>query len=175
MRRIQSSAQLLERQRNPGVGYWSGSNAASTPTSATPGRVTSPGGASSPTTSVRGSVDVQCSGASTPVGKTGIPAAAQSAQDEEEVNLEVGRFSCCGCRKPLTHDSFRAVSQKCHLAVFGTQGDESKSQSLRICPRSRLLTVGFRPFLQPNLVRVLTVILRFTPQETRRLNAKLTA
>jgi len=29
--------------------------------------------------------------------------------------------------------------------------------------------------LQPNLVRVLSVILRFTPQELRRLNAKLSA
>lgn len=136
MRRIQSSAQLLERQRNPGVGYWSSSNAPSTPASATPGGVTLPGGgANSPTASVRGSVDVQCSGASTPVGKTGTPAAAQSPQDEEEVNLEVGRLSRrFRRRKPLIRDSFRAVSQKCYPAVFGTQGDESKSHPFRILP-----------------------------------------
>jgi hypothetical protein len=29
--------------------------------------------------------------------------------------------------------------------------------------------------MRPNLVRVLSVILHFTPQELRRLNAKLTA
>jgi hypothetical protein len=29
------------------------------------------------------------------------------------------------------------------------------------------------PFFQPNLVRVLSIILRFTPQETRRLIAKV--
>jgi hypothetical protein len=89
MRRIQSSAQLLERQRNPGVGYWSSSNTGSTPFGGTPGRVTSPGGASSPTASIRGSVDANRSEASTPVGKTNAPAAAANVQDEEEVNLEV--------------------------------------------------------------------------------------
>ncbi|GHJ89725.1 hypothetical protein NliqN6_6127 [Naganishia liquefaciens] len=131
MRRIQSSAQLLERQRNPGVGYWSSSNAGSTPANGTPGGVTSPGVASSPTGSVRGSVDVSRSGPSTPVGKTGTPAGSQSVQGEEEVNLE-------------------------YLRNVILQFLEHKE-------------------MRPNLVRVLTVILRFTPQETRRLNAKLTA
>lgn len=87
MRRIQSSAQLLERQRNPGVGYWSSTNATSTPFAGTPGGVTSPGGASSPTMSGRGSVDAQRAEVTPPVNSG---AATPKAQDEEEVNLEVG-------------------------------------------------------------------------------------
>lgn len=128
MRRIQSSAQLLERQRNPGVGYWSSSNAASTPFGGTPGRVTSPGGASSPTASIRGSVDAQRSEATTPVGKTNTAGGTPNAQDEEEVNLEVGLFSLDTLCKNADAWWFpRAVPQECYFAVFGAQGNEGKS------------------------------------------------
>ncbi|KAJ9118185.1 hypothetical protein QFC22_004089 [Naganishia vaughanmartiniae] len=106
MRRIQSSAQLLERQRNPGLGYWSASNTAGpsaaghSPSShtGTPGRVTTPlmmtGGQNTPAMSLRESVDASRSEAGTP---TGVPTPAPGTaspmskpqQEEEEVNLEV--------------------------------------------------------------------------------------
>lgn len=129
MRRIQSSAQLLERQRNPGVGYWSSTNAASTPFAGTPGAVTSPGGASSPTLSVRGSVDAQRAEVTTPVGTGHSAAGTPKGQDEEEVNLEVGigrgeiSFS-----KVVTEHAFSVsiVSQERYPSVFGAQGDEGE-------------------------------------------------
>ncbi|KAJ9099781.1 hypothetical protein QFC21_003779 [Naganishia friedmannii] len=155
MRRIQSSAQLLERQRNPGLGYWSASNTAGPSSGAgyspsshagTPGRVTSPlmmtggGGQSSPAMSFRESVDALRSEAGTPTNGPGPVAGAAAAaaspmskpqQEEEEVNLE-------------------------YLRNVILQFLEHKE-------------------MRPNLIRVLTVILRFTPQETRRLNAKIQA
>ncbi|PPQ71336.1 hypothetical protein CVT24_012077 [Panaeolus cyanescens] len=110
LRKVQSSAALLERQRNPGVGgYWgsraessaNNGSAASLPSAVgeTPSRVSSP----APTTS--------------------------SGKQEEEVNLE-------------------------YLRNVILQFLEHKE-------------------MRPNLVKVLSIILHFTPQETRRLIAKV--
>ncbi|KDR85056.1 hypothetical protein GALMADRAFT_52408, partial [Galerina marginata CBS 339.88] len=112
LRKVQSSAALLERQRNPGVGYWTtrvgdGSGApesprmpASSPALESPSRVSSP-----------------------------APSTATSTKDEEEVNLE-------------------------YLRNVILQFLEHKE-------------------MRPNLVKVLSIILHFTPQETRRLIAKV--
>ncbi|EJT49636.1 vesicle-mediated transport-related protein [Trichosporon asahii var. asahii CBS 2479] len=102
MRKIQSSVQLMERQRNPGVGYWAQGSNAPTPTSA--------------------ASDKQTSG-------TASPTPSGDSNKDEEVNLEYLRNVIL---QFLEHREMR-----------------------------------------PNLVRVLSVILRFTPQELRRLEAKL--
>ncbi|TFY70356.1 hypothetical protein EVG20_g2639 [Dentipellis fragilis] len=108
LRKVQSSAALLERQRNPGVGYWSSprpeaqSEAQSPPNSnsALPSRVASP-----------------------------RPSSPMASGTDEEVNLE-------------------------YLRNVILQFLEHKE-------------------MRPNLVRVLSIILHFTPQETRRLIAKV--
>lgn len=101
MRKVQSSVQLMERQRNPGVGYWAQGSGAPTPSSTS---------------------DKQPSG-------TASPTLSGDSNKDEEVNLEYLRNVIL---QFLEHREMR-----------------------------------------PNLVRVLSVILRFTPQELRRLEAKL--
>ncbi|THV04873.1 hypothetical protein K435DRAFT_648447 [Dendrothele bispora CBS 962.96] len=103
MRKVQSSAALLDRQRNRGVGYWT-----SRPDSAPP----------EPSTNV-----------SSPSGRSSTSDAPPSKDAEEEVNLE-------------------------YLRNVILQFLEHKE-------------------MRPNLVKVLSVILHFTPQETRRLIAKV--
>jgi len=108
LRKVQSSAALLERQRNPGVGYWSTrSNPENSPAesrnSFSPIPTESPSRMASP--------------------------APSSSKNEEEVNLE-------------------------YLRNVILQFLEHKE-------------------MRPNLVKVLSIILHFTPQETRRLIAKV--
>ncbi|CAK5280554.1 unnamed protein product [Mycena citricolor] len=103
IRKVQSSAALLERQRNPGVGYWTTRNESS-------------GGASEGRTSISNSDS-----------RPGSPAPA--SKNEEEVNLE-------------------------YLRNVILQFLEHKE-------------------MRPHLVKVLGIILHFTPQETRRLIAKI--
>ncbi|KAJ3849834.1 hypothetical protein EV368DRAFT_46521 [Lentinula lateritia] len=109
LRKVQSSAALLERQRNPGIGYWT---------------------SRSESTAVASSDSVSSS-SSTPVGRTSLDNARESPvkKEEEEVNLE-------------------------YLRNVILQFLEHKE-------------------MRPNLVRVLSIILHFTPQETRRLVAKV--
>jgi len=105
LRKVQSSVALLERQRNPGVGYWS-----------------SLGGERphSPSDSRRsGSIE----------SSNGAAAAFLQSSSEEEINYE-------------------------YLRNVILQFLEHKDR-------------------RPSLVRVLSTILRFTPQETRRLIAKV--
>ncbi|KAI0257559.1 hypothetical protein BJV78DRAFT_1349405 [Lactifluus subvellereus] len=103
LRKVQSSAALLDRQRGPGVGYWS-----------------------SPNTS-----DVNLSPTSAPSqpASTSRPDSPVTASSDEDVNLE-------------------------YLRNVILQFLEHKE-------------------MRPNLIRVLSTILRFTPQETRRLIAKV--
>ncbi|KAK8858687.1 hypothetical protein IAR55_002916 [Kwoniella newhampshirensis] len=149
LRKVQSSVQLMEKQRNPGVGYWSSGTGATVGAGnggmssvPTPSRssVTSPtlGGGSgivSPGERRRSieSTSTRGGGGMAPVPGTGTgknsPAPSNKDQDEEEVNLE-------------------------YLRNVILQFLEHKE-------------------MRPNLIRVLSVILRFTPQELRRLNAKL--
>ncbi|KAI0307801.1 hypothetical protein B0F90DRAFT_1813194 [Multifurca ochricompacta] len=103
LRKIQSSAALLDRQRGPGVGYWSSSSTSDVNPSPSP--------ASS-----------QLSGATRPDSPI-------TKGNDEDVNLE-------------------------YLRNVILQFLEHKE-------------------MRPNLVRVLSTILRFTPQETRRLIAKV--
>lgn len=100
LRKVQSSAAILNHQRGPGVGYWSPSN--------NPGVNTPPSITSSQTASSAG---------------------PDSSITEEDVNVE-------------------------YLRNVILQFLEHKE-------------------MRPNLVRVLSTILRFTPQETRRLIAKV--
>ncbi|KAF9499721.1 hypothetical protein BDN71DRAFT_1486818 [Pleurotus eryngii] len=102
LRKVQSSAALLERQRHPGVGYWSRQDSSST--------------------------ESRTSVSSETPSRTASPAPSQSKSDEE-VNLE-------------------------YLRNVILQFLEHKE-------------------MRPNLVKVLSIILHFTPQETRRLIAKV--
>ncbi|WVR06450.1 hypothetical protein IAU60_003481 [Kwoniella sp. DSM 27419] len=143
LRKVQSSVQLMERQRNPGVGYWSSSNPGagvnrSSVSSPIPLPTPSVSGTESPNmeSASRKSLDSVATSArggaqtpSTPQAVAGSPATPVAGQDEEEVNLE-------------------------YLRNVILQFLEHKE-------------------MRPNLVRVMSVILRFTPQELRRLNAKL--
>jgi hypothetical protein len=124
LRKVQSSAALLERQRNPGVGYWSNS-----------------------------STDTRTSISSDPPSRVASPVLASPAQptNDEEINLE-------------------------YLRNVILQFLENKE--MRVSNTSRLCMGVFYIdtllcFLQPSLVKVLSIILRFTPQETRRLIAKV--
>ncbi|KAF8216144.1 hypothetical protein K438DRAFT_1926517 [Mycena galopus ATCC 62051] len=105
VRKVQSSAALLERQRNPGVGYWTSKE------SAPP--------------EIRTSI----SSASDSRGVSPVPPTSPAKHEEEEVNLE-------------------------YLRNVILQFLEHKE-------------------MRPNLVKVLSIILHFTPQETRRLVAKV--
>ncbi|KZP31268.1 hypothetical protein FIBSPDRAFT_724700 [Athelia psychrophila] len=108
MRKVQSSAALLEKQRNPGVGYWT----------------SRPNGSS---TDTRTSIS---SNSSAPPSRPATPKAAPAqSNNEEEVNLE-------------------------YLRNVILQFLEHKE-------------------MRPNLVKVLSIILHFTPQETRRIIAKV--
>ncbi|KAH7931049.1 hypothetical protein BV22DRAFT_1101415 [Leucogyrophana mollusca] len=104
LRKVQSSAALLERQRNPGVGYWmarhENTDSRTSISSDPPSRGASPG-----------------------------PSSPAPSKGDEEINLE-------------------------YLRNVILQFLEHKE-------------------MRPNLVRVLSIILRFTPQETRRLIAKV--
>ncbi|KAG2350442.1 hypothetical protein BDR05DRAFT_899421 [Suillus weaverae] len=106
LRKVQNSAALLERQRNPGVGYWTSrtenpdSRASISSSSDLPSRAASPG-----------------------------PTSPTPSKGDEDINLE-------------------------YLRNVILQFLEHKE-------------------MRPNLVRVLSIILRFTPQETRRLIAKV--
>lgn len=106
LRKVQSSAALLERQRNPGVGYWTTRGESVQSDAQSPPPSQSPSPASSPR-----------------------PDSAMSNKNDEEVNLE-------------------------YLRNVVLQFLEHKE-------------------MRPNLVKVLSIILRFTPQETRRLMAKV--
>ncbi|KLO20203.1 hypothetical protein SCHPADRAFT_34879 [Schizopora paradoxa] len=113
LRKVQNSAALLERQRNPGVGYWSSSlrqrngSEAQLPSSTSSSMdLNSPSRTMSPP-----------------------PATPPTSKNDEEVNLEYLR----------------------NLILQFLEHKERRSQ----------------------LVKVLSIILQFTPQETRRLVAKV--
>ncbi|KAF5390176.1 hypothetical protein D9757_002861 [Collybiopsis confluens] len=106
LRKVQTSAALLDRQRNPGVGYWTSRGESDPPASVSPDTVAS----------------------SVPSGRPSTDK-PPNRNEEEEVNLE-------------------------YLRNVILQFLEHKD-------------------MRPNLVRVLSIILHFTPQETRRLIAKV--
>lgn len=107
LRKVQNSATLLERQRNPGVGYWSSRT----------GTADSRTSVSSPSDTPSRAVSPE------------LQTAATVAKRDEDINYE-------------------------YLRNVILQFLEHKE-------------------MRPNLVRVLSTILRFTPQETRRLIAKV--
>lgn len=107
LRKVQSSVTLMERQRNPGVGYWSSRT-----------------GVADSRTSVSSPSDTPSRAASPE-----LQIAATVAKSDEDINYE-------------------------YLRNVILQFLEHKE-------------------MRPNLVRILSTILRFTPQETRRLVAKV--
>ncbi|OXG18747.1 hypothetical protein C366_02856 [Cryptococcus neoformans Tu401-1] len=123
MRKIQSSVQLMEKQRNPGVGYWA---AAAGQRSSMVNSPMSNVNVDSPALG-RKSVESIRTTAGTEIGSE--LGESKRTPEEEDVNLE-------------------------YLRNVILQFLEHKE-------------------MRPNLIRVMSVILRFTPQELRRLNAKL--
>ncbi|PSS37549.1 hypothetical protein PHLCEN_2v565 [Hermanssonia centrifuga] len=105
LRKVQSSAALLERQRNPGAGYW----------------------------------------ASKPDGQPEMRSQASSSSD-------------------LTRD----MSSRPNSPSAGRSDEEVNYEYLR----NVILQFLEHKEMRPHLVRILSTILRFTPQETRRLVAK---
>lgn len=146
MRKIQSSAQLMEKSRNPGVGYWSAApNGASTSSSSstvgTPLNGPRSGDITPSSEKDRPSLDGTLS--SGPTSASMATNGGSKGNEEEEVNLEVS----------------------------------SNALSLLILQYLRNVILQFleNPLMRRQLVQVLAVILHFTPQELRRLNAKITA
>jgi hypothetical protein len=138
LRKVQSSAALLERQRNPGVGYWStrtppGGDAANNG-SATDSRVS----VSSPPP------------ADTPSRSSSPTPSSASNKTDEEVNLEYVR----------------------NVVLQFLEHKERRVRPLGPVGLTRKPLIRFF-FFQPQLVKVLSIILHFTPQETRRLIAKV--
>lgn len=152
MRKVQSSAQLMEKSRNPGVGYWS----------ATTNGTAGPSGSSTPMTGVRsgdvtpisGKSTESVDGGSTSAALTGvIPSSSNGApkgNDEEEVNLEVspividiGAFTLTFTVSPECHTSIPRKSSYaettrpslgCHITFHttGTTAAERQDHSVTI-------------------------------------------
>jgi hypothetical protein len=102
MRKVQSSVQLMERSRNPGVGYWSSISNAGPSTMAVPtprSGVTSPGAESmmgTPTKESRRSMESLDTRASpSPSTAPSEASKPKPSADEEEVNLEVRQLANC--------------------------------------------------------------------------------
>ncbi|KAG8989260.1 hypothetical protein FRB93_003700 [Tulasnella sp. JGI-2019a] len=134
LRKVQNSAALLERQRNPGVGYWS---------SALP----SPR-MSSPSEPPRSNVTTNGHGALTP-NRVSSPAPSES-----------------GSTVRRTSTSSNSTSTN------GGTGESEEAVNLEYL-RNVIIQFLENEKMRPDLVRVLSIILRFTPQETRRLLAKV--
>lgn len=152
LRKVQSSVQLMEKSRNPGVGYWSAGGANSARVTA--GATTAPStpatnGSSAESVRTGGGTDVASVKEREPLGRRSTDSAAvvPAKQDEEEVNLEVSPAS---------------------------EAREKHAESGKYL-RNVILQFLEHKEMRANLVRVLSVILRFTPQELRRLNAKINA
>ncbi|KAI6047574.1 hypothetical protein EDC04DRAFT_2619028 [Pisolithus marmoratus] len=107
LRKVQNSATLLERQRNPGVGYWS--------------------------------------------SRTGAADSRTSVSSPSD-------------------NPSRVVSPEPQMAATVPKSDEDINYEYL---RNVILQFLEHKEMRPNLVRVLSTILRFTPQETRRLVAKV--
>ncbi|KAI6162251.1 hypothetical protein EDD17DRAFT_1886404 [Pisolithus thermaeus] len=107
LRKVQSSVTLMERQRNPGVGYWS--------------------------------------------SRTGVADSRTSVSSPSDTPS-------------------RAVSPELQIASTAAKSDEDINYEYL---RNVILQFLEHKEMRPSLVRVLSTILRFTPQETRRLVAKV--
>ncbi len=122
---MQSSVALLEKQRNPGVGYWASRNESTSELR-------------SPRSSVSDLARETPSRPSTPT----------ATKSDEEVNFEYLRNIIM---QFLEHKEMRVSTHPCALQV------DCETDVHR----------------QPHLVRILSTILHFTPQETRRLISKV--
>ncbi|OCF72806.1 hypothetical protein I204_06035 [Kwoniella mangroviensis CBS 8886] len=148
MRKLQSSVQLMERQRNPGVGYWSGTAQGGSTINPRSG-VPSPSPTPTPV-SVSGSI--------------GSPTQSESRNSLESNNTRTGAPGT-----PTTLQTASTALPSGHGEVKQQDEEEVNLEYLR----NVILQFLEHKEMRPNLVRVMSVILRFTPQELRRLNAKL--
>ncbi|WWD05000.1 hypothetical protein V865_003071 [Kwoniella europaea PYCC6329] len=146
MRKLQSSVQLMERQRNPGVGYWSG---------------TAQGGS---TINPRSGVP---SPSPTPVSVSG--SIGSPTQSESRNSLESNSTKTGAPGTPTTLQTAATASPSGHGELKQQDEEEVNLEYLR----NVILQFLEHKEMRPNLIRVMSVILRFTPQELRRLNAKL--
>jgi hypothetical protein len=134
LKKVQNSAALLGRQRNPGVGYWAQADRSRSNVSRDDSPIAGNG---------------QSNGSSRPASPTQSVSSETSVSRnrDEEVNLE-------------------------YLRNIVLQFLEHKEMRVRV--RSRWWGFILSPSLpQADLVRVMSVILRFTPAETRRLVSKV--
>ncbi|KAG8872196.1 hypothetical protein FRB97_007889 [Tulasnella sp. 331] len=134
LRKVQSSAALLERQRNPGVGYWSGNSSSPRMSPSEPPS--------------RPSVVTNGHGALSP-NRVASPAPSESGST---------------LRRTSTSSSTTSVG--------GGAGENEEAVNLEYL-RNVIMQFLENEKMRPDLVRVLSIILRFTPQETRRLLAKV--
>ncbi|KAJ3737155.1 hypothetical protein DFJ43DRAFT_1049484 [Lentinula guzmanii] len=113
LRKVQSSAALLDRQRNPGIGYWNSRN-------------------------------------------------DSAAASSESINSSSTSLPANG----------RASSDNAHR-IHNTPAKKEEEEVNLEYLRNVILQFLEHKEMRPNLVRVLSIILHFTPQETRRLVAKV--
>ncbi|ORX37324.1 hypothetical protein BD324DRAFT_625699 [Kockovaella imperatae] len=158
LRKVQSSVQLLERQRNPGVGYWSASTASSNASSSSPLTHGLPAPLS------RGMTD-GAAGASTPLSKDKVRPSLESSRSE----ISKSTTTAAGMSGHSDGDASAGSNLK---ATNDPRNQDEEEVNLEYL-RNVILQFLEHKEMRPNLVRVLSVILRFTPQELRRLNAKL--
>ena len=168
----------MEKQRNPGVGYWS--SAIHTNGAAPPGASAGSIAGAGAGPSGMGSRSQSMSGDATPLsepsrksmesartdrtggtagGGSAVSASKAPANEEEEVNLEV-------CLRFFWPSPFVSSA-----SLRGATRGWADVQYLR----NVIIQFLENPHMRRQLVQVLSVILHFTPQELRRLNSKLTA
>ena len=91
MRKVQSSVQLMERQRNPGVGYWAAGNPSSS--SAVASAAASRSALTSPTPDGSATPEQLRRSLESVAERGSTTSATTERKEEEEVNLEVSRQS----------------------------------------------------------------------------------
>ncbi|WVQ96616.1 hypothetical protein IAU59_003721 [Kwoniella sp. CBS 9459] len=179
LRKVQSSVQLMEKQRNPGVGYWSNSNANSNLNSANPAfglagaGASSRSGVSSPAPSLSSTQLNSFSGSGPgPAGQDSPNVGDSSRRSLESTNTSLRG----GTQTPSTPTTAQGIVSGTGTPTGTGTGDVKAQDEEEVnleYLRNVILQFLEHKEMRPNLVRVMSVILRFTPQELRRLNAKL--
>ncbi|WWC88507.1 uncharacterized protein L201_003418 [Kwoniella dendrophila CBS 6074] len=166
MRKLQSSVQLMEKQRNPGVGYWS-NNASGNNTNINRSSVSSPSGHTSPIPGIGIGLDSPKNQSRTSIDSTQNNNKPNAGTGVSSTNNTVPNTPTISIRESISNGT----------TTTGTPPNEVKKQDEEEVNleylRNVILQFLEHKEMRPNLIRVMSVILRFTPQELRRLNAKL--
>ncbi|WVF69119.1 hypothetical protein IAT40_003893 [Kwoniella sp. CBS 6097] len=165
LRKVQSSVQLMEKQRNPGVGYWSNSvNPAAAAAAA--GAGVSRSSVSSPAPSLSNLAGSAGAGQDSPnLGEN-----SRKSLDSTNTSLRGGAQTPS---TPTTTGQGGVIGGSGSPAGTGDVKAQDEEEVNLEYLRNVILQFLEHKEMRPNLVRVMSVILRFTPQELRRLNAKL--